>query len=92
MILNLKKSTSRTLEADVVTLALEYDVNAVRDAGLIEDGWVSVVIGTILQPTKHKVRGEYRKRKRRVRWNCFGVCMNANGTSNGDLYNFNISL
>ena len=28
------------LEADVVTLALEYDVNAVRDAGLIEDGWV----------------------------------------------------
>ena len=29
------------LEADVVTLALEFDVNAVRDAGLIEDGWVS---------------------------------------------------
>lgn len=29
------------LEADVVTLALEYDVIAVRDAGLIEDGWVS---------------------------------------------------
>lgn len=29
------------LEADVVTLALEYDVNAIRDAGLIEDGWVS---------------------------------------------------
>lgn len=28
------------LEADVVTLALEGDVNAVRDAGLIEDGWV----------------------------------------------------
>ena len=28
------------LEADVVTLALEFDVNAVRDAGLIEDGWV----------------------------------------------------
>ena len=28
------------LEADVVTLALEYDVNSVRDAGLIEDGWV----------------------------------------------------
>ncbi|MCH5212625.1 MAG: sulfate ABC transporter substrate-binding protein [Oscillospiraceae bacterium] len=29
------------LEADVVTLALEYDVKAVQDAGLIEDGWVS---------------------------------------------------
>lgn len=29
------------LEADVVTLALEYDVNAIRDAGLIEDGWVN---------------------------------------------------
>ena len=28
------------LEADVVTLALEYDVNAVEDAGLIEEGWI----------------------------------------------------
>lgn len=28
------------LEADVVTLALEYDVNAVQDAGLIEEGWM----------------------------------------------------
>ena len=28
------------LEADVVTLALEYDVNAVQDAGLIEEGWI----------------------------------------------------
>ena len=27
--------------ADVVTLALEYDVKAVEDAGLIEPGWVS---------------------------------------------------
>ena len=27
------------LEADVVTLALEYDVNIVRNAGLIEDDW-----------------------------------------------------
>lgn len=29
------------LEADVVTLALEGDVNAIQDAGLIEEGWVS---------------------------------------------------
>lgn len=29
------------LEADVVTLALEYDVNAVQDAGLIDEGWIS---------------------------------------------------
>ncbi|MBR4322211.1 sulfate ABC transporter substrate-binding protein [Treponema sp.] len=29
------------LEADVVTLALEYDVNAVKNAGLIKDGWLS---------------------------------------------------
>lgn len=29
------------LEADVVTLALEYDVKAIQDAGLIEDGWVN---------------------------------------------------
>lgn len=29
------------LEADVVTLALEYDVDAIQDAGLIDDGWIS---------------------------------------------------
>lgn len=29
------------LEADVVTLALEYDVKEVEKAGLIEEGWVS---------------------------------------------------
>lgn len=28
------------LEADVVTLALEYDVDSIQNAGLIEDGWV----------------------------------------------------
>jgi sulfate transport system substrate-binding protein len=28
------------LEADVVTLALEYDIDAIADAGLIEDGWI----------------------------------------------------
>lgn len=28
------------LEADVVTLALEYDVDAIQNAGLIEDGWI----------------------------------------------------
>lgn len=29
------------LEADVVTLALEYDIDAIEDAGLIESGWVN---------------------------------------------------
>lgn len=29
------------LEADVVTLALGYDIDAIRQAGLIEDGWES---------------------------------------------------
>lgn len=29
------------LEADVVTLALEYDVNAIQKEGIIEEGWVS---------------------------------------------------
>lgn len=29
------------LEADVLTLALEYDIKAVEDAGLIESGWVN---------------------------------------------------
>lgn len=28
------------LEADVATLALEYDVNAVENAGLIDEGWI----------------------------------------------------
>ena len=28
------------LEADVVTLALEYDVKAIQDAGIIDEGWV----------------------------------------------------
>ncbi len=28
-------------EADVVTLALEYDVKAIQDGGLIEDGWIN---------------------------------------------------
>ena len=27
-------------EADVVTLALEYDVDAIQNAGLIDDGWI----------------------------------------------------
>ena len=27
------------LEADVVTLALEYDINAIQDAGMIDEGW-----------------------------------------------------
>lgn len=29
------------LDADVVTLALEYDINAIQNSGLIEDGWVN---------------------------------------------------
>lgn len=29
------------LEADVVTLALEYDINSIQDAGLIKKGWVN---------------------------------------------------
>lgn len=28
------------LDADVVTLALEYDVKAIQNAGLIKDGWL----------------------------------------------------
>lgn len=28
------------LEADVVTLALEYDIDAIQDSGLIQDGWI----------------------------------------------------
>ncbi len=34
-------SVANGLEADVVTLALEADVQAVADAGLIDDGWIN---------------------------------------------------
>ena len=34
-------SVANGLEADVVTLALEADVQSVADAGLIEDGWIN---------------------------------------------------
>lgn len=33
------------LEADVVSLALEYDVNAIQNSGLIDEGWVSEYAG-----------------------------------------------
>ncbi len=29
------------LDADVVTLALEYDIDAIQNAGLIEEGWIN---------------------------------------------------
>ena len=35
------REVANGLEADVVTLALEYDIDAIADAGLIEDGWVN---------------------------------------------------
>lgn len=35
------RSVIEGIEADVVTLALAYDINAIEQAGLIEDGWQS---------------------------------------------------
>ena len=35
------KRVANGLQADVVTLALEGDVDAVKDAGLIDDGYVN---------------------------------------------------
>mgnify|MGYP000320289862 FL=1 len=37
---------SNGLEADVVTLALEYDIDAIEKAGLIEDGWLMNMMTT----------------------------------------------
>ncbi len=36
------------LEADVATLALEYDVDAIQNAGLIDDGWIMNFRMTVL--------------------------------------------
>ena len=58
----------------------------------LKDGWVESVVGIVMIPTKRKVRGEIRKKPKRVRWNCFGSCNNVNGSFNHDLYNFNIHL
>ncbi len=58
----------------------------------LQNGCVKVVIGTVTVLTKRKMRGEFRKLDRKVRWNNLGVCLNANGTHNADLYAFNINL
>lgn len=58
----------------------------------LHNGCVNVVIGTVTVLTKRKVRGEFRKHDKKVRWNSLGVCLNANGTHNADLYAFNINL
>ena len=47
------------LEADVVTLALEYDIDSIEKAGLIEDGWVTssrMTAHRIPQPLSFLVR------------------------------------
>ena len=72
------------LEADVVTLALEYDVNIVRDAGLIENGWVkefprnsapytSTIVFLVRKGNPKKIR-EGRHRHHHARSQDFGRC------------------
>ena len=63
------------LEADVVTLALEYDVNAVEDAGLIEDGWIDEFVG-VITPNPKTSGG--------ARWNYLAAWAYADKQFNGD--------
>ncbi len=58
----------------------------------LDDGRVRTAIGTVLVPTKHKVRGETQWRQKRVRWNRFGFCMNVNGSHNSTLNQYNIFI
>lgn len=36
------------------------------------------------------VRGQMKTRPRKVRWNKYGICLNANGTEAATLYHYNI--
>ena len=58
----------------------------------LEEGFVKVVIGTVIQSTRHRRIGITNSKKRRVRWDRNGVCRNVNGTVNDDLKQFNITL
>lgn len=55
----------------------------------LKDGMVDVVIGIILVPYR-MVRGQMKTRPRKVRWNKYGICLNANGTEAATLCHYNI--
>lgn len=58
----------------------------------LDKGFVKVVIGFVIQPTKSRANCSTNSKKRRVRWDKFGICRNVNGTPNDDLKQFNIKL
>lgn len=58
----------------------------------LKGGTVDFILGVVYQKTRHKVRGEYRRRARRVRWSSGGVCFNINNTAATDLAAFDISF
>ncbi|MBQ7690470.1 MAG: hypothetical protein IJT30_04655 [Muribaculaceae bacterium] len=55
----------------------------------LKDGVVDTVIGVVLVPTR-MVRGQIKHRWRKVRWDKYGICLNANGTEGAMLYQYNI--
>lgn len=55
----------------------------------LKEGLVDTVIGTVLIPYR-KVHGQVMSRRRKVRWNKFGICLNANGTDGAMLQQYNI--
>lgn len=69
--------------------AIRYRKDVQFNEIYLKDGLVDIVIGTALVPYR-MVRGEVKYRWRKVRWNKYGLCLNANGTEAATLYNYNI--
>lgn len=57
----------------------------------LKEGLVNTVIGNILVPCR-KVRGEIRMRRRKVRWNKYGLCFTINGIADDSLEGYNINF
>lgn len=58
----------------------------------LKNGRVVSVIGTVLQPSKRRVRGRTAMKTRRVRWNEFGTCTSIYGQTSSDLSGYNINF
>ncbi len=69
--------------------AIRYRKDVQFNEIYLKDGLVDIVIGTALVPYRMG-RGKVKSRWRKVRWNKYGICLNANGTEAATLYHYNI--
>ena len=58
----------------------------------LKNGRVVSIIGTILQPSKRRVKGRTLMKTRRVRWNMFGTCISIYGQTSSDLSGYDINF